>query len=63
MADNSVTFMQLCNVFEKVRASKLKREKIQILQEFIDKCRNDASKVESAHENKLVCTLLSITLC
>lgn len=52
-----ITFMQLCDVFEKVRTSKLKKEKIQILEEFVKKCRNDVGKVENAHEGELVCTI------
>ncbi|XP_032676085.1 DNA ligase 4 isoform X2 [Odontomachus brunneus] len=48
-----ITFMQLCDIFEKVRASRSKKEKVQILQEFVMKCRNDADKMENAHEGEL----------
>lgn len=52
-----ITFTQLCDVFEKVRASKLKNEKMRLLQTFVDKCKNDC-KVENAHDGELVCTIL-----
>ncbi|XP_014472206.1 PREDICTED: DNA ligase 4 isoform X2 [Dinoponera quadriceps] len=49
----SITFMQLCESFEKVRASRLKQEKIRILETFVDKCKNIADKVENASDGKL----------
>ncbi|EFN81039.1 DNA ligase 4 [Harpegnathos saltator] len=51
--EDFMEFTHLCEFFEKVRTSRIKKEKIEILKTFFNQYRNNASKVQNTHGGNL----------
>lgn len=47
--ENKIEFKQLCDILESVVKAHTQREKTQILQTFIDDCRNIGNKLRTEH--------------